>query len=314
MEMKDFGRVGVLMGGPSSEREISFKSGKAVLSALLDSGIEAVGIEITTDNVRENIKLLKGHNLNGVFIALHGRFGEDGGIQEILEKINLPYTASGVAASRLAMDKIKSLDKFRVGGLCVPKSRTIAKSDYQKAKIFKNDLGLPLVVKPANHGSSIGLSLVETNEGIVAAIELAFQFDDRIIIEEFISGRELTVGVLGDEALPVIEILPKHKFFDFQAKYHAGLTEYIVPAVLEKSIFKKAQDVALEAHRILGCFGCSRTDIILNSDGSLYVLEVNTIPGMTATSLLPKAAKVIGIDFNRLCIKLLELAYEKTKI
>ncbi len=314
MEIKDFGRVGVLMGGLSSEREISFKSGKAVLSALLDSGIEAVGIEITTDNAQENIRLLKGHNLSGVFIALHGRFGEDGAIQEILEKINLPYTASGVAASRLAMDKIKSLETFKSAGLRVPKSRWIARNDYQKTKNFKNDLGLPLVVKPANHGSSIGLSLVESNEGIPAAIKLAFQFDERIIIEEFISGRELTVGVLGDEALPVIEIVPKSKFFDFEAKYHSGLTEFIVPAVLENKIFEKVQKVALQAHRLLGCFGCSRTDIILSSDGFAYVLEVNTIPGMTSTSLLPKAASIVGIDFNRLCVKLLELAYEKTKI
>jgi D-alanine-D-alanine ligase len=313
MEMKDFGKVGVLMGGPSSEREISLKSGKAVLSALLDSGIEAVGIDIVTDNVEENIRLLKGFNLNGVFIALHGRFGEDGSIQEILEKINLPYTASGVAASRLAMDKINSLKILKTAGLLVPKSRFIERSVYEKTKTFKNDLGLPLVVKPSNHGSSIGLSLVESKQGLSAAIELAFQFDQHIIVEEFISGRELTVGVLGDEALPAIEIVPKAKFFDFEAKYHAGLTEYIVPAVLEEAVLKNVQKAALQAHKLLGCFGCSRTDIILSKDGSAYILEVNTIPGMTETSLLPKAAKVVGIDFNHLCIKLLELAYAKTK-
>jgi len=300
MEVRDFGKVGVLMGGPSSEREISLKSGKAVLSALLDSGVEAVGINIVTDNAEENIRLLKGHNLNGVFIALHGRFGEDGAIQKIIEKLKLPYTASGVAASRLAMDKINALKVFKAAGLTVPKSRFIEKSVYEKTKTFENDLG-------------IGLSLVESEQEISAAIELAFQYDQRIIIEEFIRGRELTVGILGEQALPAIEIVPRAKFFDFDAKYHAGSTEYIIPAVLEAGVLKNVQKAALQAHKLLGCFGCSRTDIILSKDGFAYVLEVNTIPGMTSTSLLPKAAKVVGIDFNQLCIKLLELAYAKTK-
>lgn len=310
MEIKDFGRVGVLMGGPSSEREVSLKSGKAVLSALLDSGVEAVGIDIITDSIEENIKLLKEHNLNGVFIALHGRFGEDGGIQEILEKIGLPYTASGVGASRLAMDKVSSLEILKGGGLCVPKFQFIEKPDYLKKRAFKNNLGLPLFVKPANHGSSIGLSLVERDGELSPAIQLAFQFDERVIIEEYISGRELTVGILGDEALPVIEIIPKNKFFDFQAKYQAGLTQYIIPARLEEDTFRKVQRAALEAHRLLGCSGCSRADIILSKGGSPYLLEVNTIPGMTSTSLLPKAARIAGVDFNQLCIKLLELAYQ----
>lgn len=302
------------MGGPSSEREISLKSGQAVLSALLDSGIEAVGIDIVTDSIPENIRLLKGHNLSVAFIALHGRFGEDGAIQEILERINLPYTASGVAASRLAMDKISSLKILEAGGLRVPKSRFMEKSIYQKTKNFKNDLRLPLVVKPANHGSSIGLSLVESDQGLPAAIQLAFQFDERVIIEEYILGRELTVGILGQEALPAVEIITKNKFFDFSAKYQSQLTQYIIPAPLEEKLRRTVQQIALDAHRILGCFGCSRTDIILSKDGSPYVLELNTIPGMTSTSLLPKAASVVGINFNQLCIKLLELAYAKTEI
>ncbi len=314
MEIKEFGRVGVLMGGPSSERQISLKSGKAVFSALLDSGVDAVSIDIITDDEEENIRLLKDKNLDCAFIALHGRFGEDGAIQEILEKINLPYTASGVCASRLAMDKIGSLKIFKQGGLSVPESQFLEKSAYKSSKVFKNELGLPLVVKPANHGSSIGLSLVEHEKEIPAAIDLAFKFDQNIVIEEYVYGRELTVGVLDKEALPVIEIIPKKKFFDFEAKYQAGLTDYIVPAVLEDNIAKKVQNAALEAHKLLGCSGCSRTDIILSKDGLPYVLEVNTIPGMTATSLLPKAARVAGIDFNRLCLKLLELAYEKAKV
>ena len=314
MEIKDFGRVGVLMGGPSSEREISLKSGKAVLFALIASGVDALGIDIVTDNKEENIRLLRNYNLDCAFIALHGRFGEDGAIQEILERVNLPYTGSGVKASRLAMDKIGALKIFRDGKLYVPRSHFLERPAYNKNNNFSNDLGFPLVIKPANHGSSIGLSIVELQQEIPAAIQLAFQFDERIVVEEYISGRELTVGVLDEKPLPVIEIVPKHKFFDFEAKYQAGLTDYIIPAPLQKDVAENVQQAALKAHQLLGCFGCSRTDIILSRDNLPFVLETNTIPGMTATSLLPKAARILGIDFNRLCLKLLELAYEKTKV
>jgi len=314
MEIKDFGRVGVLMGGPSSEREISLKSGKAVLFALIASGVDALGIDIVTDNKEENIRLLRNYNLDCAFIALHGRFGEDGAIQEILERVNLPYTGSGVKASRLAMDKIGALKIFRDGKLYVPRSHFLERPAYNKNNNFSNDLGFPLVIKPANHGSSIGLSIVELQQEIPAAIQLAFQFDERIVVEEYISGRELTVGVLDEKPLPVIEIVTKHKFFDFEAKYQAGLTDYIIPAPLQKDVAENVQQAALKAHQLLGCFGCSRTDIILSRDNLPFVLETNTIPGMTATSLLPKAARILGIDFNRLCLKLLELAYEKTKV
>ncbi len=314
MEVRNFGKIGVLMGGPSSEREISLKSGKAVLLALLESSVNAIGIDIVTDNEQENIKLLKSYDLDCVFIALHGRFGEDGAIQSILEKMNLPFTGSGVEASRLTMDKIGSLEVFRKQGLYTPKSRVLESLTYKKGHDFKNELGLPLVVKPANHGSSIGLSIVESVSDIAHAIDLAFQFDERIIIEQYIKGRELTVGVLDELVLPVIEIIPSNKFFDFQAKYQAGLTRYIVPAHLNNDTTLIVQKAALIAHKALGCFGCSRTDIILSQDGLPYLLEVNTIPGMTSTSLLPKAAKNVGIGFNQLCLKLLELAYEKAKI
>lgn len=316
MEINDFGRVGVLMGGPSSEREISLKSGQAVFSALKEAGLEVVAIDIVTDNLPENSRLLKEYKLDCAFIALHGRFGEDGVIQGILEELNLPFTASGVRASQLAMNKIGSLEIFLQAGLCVPKSQFIKKLDYQMSfasgdgAAFKNQLGYPLVVKPANQGSSIGLSLVEHSQELPAAIDLAFQSDEHIILQEYVSGRELTVGILDEQALPVIEIIPSHKFFDFTAKYQAGLTQYIVPAVLDPRVALEVQKTALRAHKLLGCYGCSRVDIILAKDGSVCILEVNTIPGMTATSLLPKAAKIAGIDFNRLCLKLLELAYE----
>ncbi len=314
MEIKDFGRVGVLMGGPSSEREISFKSGKAVLSALKESGVDAAGIDILTDSKEDNIRLLDSFELDCVFIALHGRFGEDGSIQGILEEMGLAYTGSGVEASRLAMDKIGALTIFKEGKLYVPASRFLNKQDYSRNKEFKNDLGFPVVVKPANHGSSIGLSIVEFEQELPAAIQLAFQFDQRIVIEQYIFGRELTVGVLDERPLPVIEIVPKHKFFDFEAKYQAGLTDYLIPAPLNPEIAGIVQQAALKAHKLLGCFGCSRTDIILSPENIPFVLETNTIPGMTATSLLPKAAGILGINFNQLCLKLLELAYEKAKV
>ena len=316
MEINDFGRVGVLMGGPSSEREISLKSGKAVFSALCQAHVDAVAIDIITDNPQENISLLKKYNLDCAFIALHGRFGEDGTIQSILEGMNLPFTASGVKASKLAMDKIGSLEIFSQDGLYVPKSQIIEQSAYEKSlafiesTTFKNQLKFPLMVKPGNHGSSIGLSLVERVQELSAAIELAFKFDQRIIIQEYVFGRELTVGILDERALPLIEIIPKNKFFDFTAKYQAGLTQYIIPAVLDPQVVLEVQQAALQAHRLLGCYGCCRVDIILTKEGCPYILEVNTIPGMTATSLLPKAAKIAGIDFSQLCLKLLELAYE----
>ncbi|MDD5130092.1 MAG: D-alanine--D-alanine ligase [Candidatus Omnitrophica bacterium] len=309
MEIKEFGRIGVLMGGPSSEREISLKSGKAVFSALKDAGAEAVAIDITTDSFQDNIELLGKYGLNCAFIALHGRFGEDGVIQSILEQMQLPFTASGVKASKLAMDKIGSLKIFAQGGLCVPKSEFLKKSDYRKQNFSVNNLGFPLVVKPANHGSSIGLSLVEAAGQLPAAIELAFEYDEHIVIQEYVAGRELTVGILNEMALPVIEIIPHSKFFDFTAKYQDVSTQYIVPAVLESHVASRIQREALAAHKLLGCYGCSRVDFILAKNGCAYILEINTIPGMTATSLLPKAAKVAGIDFTQLCLKLLESAY-----
>jgi len=314
MEIKDFGRVGVLMGGTSSEREISLKSGRAVFDALKQAGVEAVAIDITTDDPLENIESLKKYNLNCAFIALHGRFGEDGVIQGILEELDLPFTASGVKASRLAMDKIGSLEIFSRGGLCVPRSQFLEKSAYRKENGINNTLGFPLVIKPANHGSSIGLSLVENQRQLPQALELAFKFDDHIIIQEHIFGREFTVGILDETALPVIEIIPHSKFFDFTAKYQDNQTRYIIPAVLEPEIAFLIQQDALKAHKLLGCYGCSRADFILSPDNRPYILEVNTIPGMTASSLLPKAARVTGMDFDRLCLKLLELAYEKTKV
>ena len=314
MGLTGFGRIGVLMGGPSSEREISLKSGKAVYEALNKAGIDVVEIDITTDNAEENIKLISSYNIDCAFLALHGRFGEDGTIQKILEQIRLPYTGSGIIASRLAMDKVASRKIFEANNLYIPKYGVISRISYDSGIDINGKLKMPLVIKPVTHGSSIGLSIINKRRDLRKAMDLAFEYDERIIIEEYVKGRELTVGILDESALPVIEIIPKKGFFDFEAKYRAGLTEYVVPAELDESFRQRVQEAALTAHKLLGCFGCSRVDIILNENNLPYVLEVNTIPGMTATSLLPKAAGNIGIKFDQLCITLINLAYEKANI
>jgi D-alanine-D-alanine ligase len=312
MKVKNpFGRIGVLMAGPSTEKKISLKSGRAVCEALKKSGLSVVPVIIKTDKAPDNIRLLRSKKIDCAFIALHGRFGEDGGIQKILSHLKIPYTGSGVKASALAMDKISSRKIFQKRGLKVPRSRILNRDSYKS--INADAFGLPLVVKPATHGSSIGLSIVGKAKDICKAIDHAFRFDKRIIIEEYIKGRELTVGILEDKAMPVIEIVPKHAFFDYQAKYKKGLTDYIVPAKLSPVVARRVKNAALKAHKLLGCFGCSRVDIILNEFNEPFVLEVNTIPGLTQTSLLPKAAKQLKIDFASLCLKLISLAYEKTQ-
>jgi D-alanine-D-alanine ligase len=307
----NFGRIGVLMGGPSSEREISFKSGKAVYEALKALGLDVIEIDIKTDSVKENTLLLKKQKIDCAFIALHGAFGEDGRIQHILESLNIPYTGSGEKASRLAMDKVSSRRIFERSGLAVPRYKVLNKSIYGNNFKLCACLGLPLVIKPATSGSSIGLSIIENRNDFERAARLAFKFDDRIIAEEYVRGRELTVGILNERALPVIEIAPKKRFFDFEAKYKSGMTDYIVPAKLKEAVATKTKSAALSAHKLLGCFGCSRVDIILSGKGVPYVLEVNTIPGLTSTSLLPKAAKASGIDFGELCLRLISLSYAK---
>lgn len=301
------------MGGPSTEREISLRSGKAVYESFIHQGLNTVAIDIKTDCVGENMRLLKSHSVDCVFIALHGRFGEDGRIQELLEDLGITYTGSGVLASGLAMDKIASRRIFEIHGLAVPRYQVINKFSYAKNWQVNSPLKMPLVVKPATHGSSIGLSLVAEKEGLDKAINIALGFDENILIEEYIPGREVTVGILAEKVLPVVEIIPRLKFFDYQAKYSAGLTDYRVPADIEEGVLRKVQQAALNAHKFLNCSGCSRVDIILSRDNIPYILEVNTIPGLTETSLLPKAARAGGIEFGQLCRKLIELAYAKTK-
>jgi len=309
-------KVGVLMGGPSSERDISIKSGKAVCRALEAKKIDYVAIELaagpnTNGYKKSAADLIAGMKIDAAFVALHGEFGEDGTVQEILEQMNIPYTGSSSSASRVAMNKITAKDILKSKNIPVARHEILTKEVFTKdsgvKKYFKN-LGSILVVKPSNGGSSIGLNITSDEKGLRGAIDDAFKYDNKLIIEEYIPGMEITVGILEDAALPIVEILPKRKFFDYAAKYEKGLTEYIVPAEIEKSIYKKCQDVGLGSHKALLARSFSRVDIILNEKTGPVVLEINTIPGFTQTSLLPKAARAIGIEFEELCLKILKSA------
>ena len=308
MKNPSFGHIGVLMGGYSSEREISLKSGKGIFEALQGSGCHVSAIDITSHDPEEILKQIKNAKINVAFIALHGALGEDGVIQEILQKAGLPYTGSSAQASRLALNKILTQKRLQENGISVPDFQILRKGQStEKIKKF------PVVVKPSSQGSSIGITLVEKAGDLKAALEEAFKYDEEALLESYIEGRELTIGILDKKALPVIEIRPKHKFFDFTAKYQSGLTDYIIPAEIPPQAAGQVQEMALKAHLVLGCADMSRVDVMLDKNNRAFVLEINTIPGFTPTSLLPKAARAAGIDFQGLCLKLVELAYSKTK-
>jgi D-alanine-D-alanine ligase len=310
--VEQFGRIGILMGGVSSERSISLKSGKAITEALLRQGCEVVALDITSNDRDAILSLLKGAAIDLAFIALHGRLGEDGTIQSILEDADIPYTGSGVEASRLAINKALTQNLFKKNGIRIPAHVTLSKGDQLNRGAMTAELGgFPVVVKPACEGSSIGIHVAKTDEELDGAIERARQYGETVLLERYIKGREMTVGILGQEALPVVEICPKRDFFDFEAKYTKGMTDYVVPAEIPEDVSRRIQQAALAAHHVLGCADFSRVDFILDAGGDYYALEVNTIPGFTSTSLLPKAAQQRGISFNQLCLKLVGLAHGK---
>ncbi len=300
-----FGRVGVLAGGPSNERDISLRSGKAVHNALLEEGLDAILLDVK-DNVRE---IVEKSRIDVAFIALHGRFGEDGTIQKMLEDADIPYTGSGVEASRLALDKIASKEAFLRQGIPVPRYVVFEKGRFNIDETDK--LGYPIVVKPQLEGSSIGLSIVSEKKLLKEAADKAFQYGGRIILEEYIRGRELTVGILDDKALPVIEIVTKSHLYDYSAKYKDPSTQYLVPAPIDRVSYENARQLGSAAHSALGCSSFSRVDMMMDNLRKILVLEVNTIPGMTERSLLPKAAAATGLRFGELCVKILENALSK---
>ncbi|MCK5012398.1 MAG: D-alanine--D-alanine ligase [Candidatus Omnitrophica bacterium] len=311
---EQIGRVGILLGGVSSEREISLKSGKAITEALLRQGFDVVALDVVDGDYKKVTSLIKEAGIDIVFIALHGQLGEDGTIQSILEEINIPYTGSGVEASRLAIDKALAQSVFKENGIEVPAYVTLSRDDELRIDAVAQQFGgFPIVVKPAREGSSIGIHLTMTPDELTSAVEGAWKYGPTVLLEQYIEGRELTVGILGQEALPVVEICPKGKFFDYEAKYTKGMTDYIVPAEIPEDVLFGLQRTAFCAHQVLGCADFSRVDFMLGGNQAHYVLEVNTIPGFTSTSLLPKAAQAQGISFDQLCFKLMELAYGKKK-
>ena len=303
--MRKFGKVAVLLGGLSAEREVSLKSGAAVLAALQAQGIDAQGFDPRALPLHDLEKF------DRVFINLHGRFGEDGCIQGALELLNIPYTGSGVMASAIGMDKWRSKLLWRAMGIVTPDFELLnAHTDF--AAIEKK-LGLPLFVKPANEGSSIGISKVKRAGDLAAAYALAAKADPLVLAEKFVGGGEYTVGILtnakqGLEALPIVRIVPKNEFYDYEAKYLRNDTEYLCPCGLSPEKEALIQQEAIAAFQALGCSGWGRVDFLMDENGQHYFLEVNSSPGMTDHSLVPMAAKAAGISFEQLVLRILESA------
>jgi D-alanine-D-alanine ligase len=298
-------KIAVLMGGPSAEREVSLKSGTAVANALATTGAKIVPIDIpeTTFAIPADV--------DAAFVALHGTFGEDGTIQRMLEEGGVAYTGSSPEASARAFDKIAAKLEFQAAGIPTPKYEIFDRAQTDLSRLAQ--LGFPLVVKPSRQGSSVGVSIVQEEVDLREACQIAWRYDDRLLVEQFIAGRELTVGIVDGRALPVIEIHPKHDFFTYEAKYTKGQTEYLVPAPLDKNVEAEVKMLALRAHDCLGCRDLSRVDLILAKSGELFVLEVNTIPGFTETSLVPQAARAAGIQFPDLCARLVQMALARRK-
>jgi D-alanine-D-alanine ligase len=302
-------KIGVLYGGLSAEREVSLKSGAAVLQALVTQGYTAVGIDVG----RDLADVLKREGIEVAFIALHGRYGEDGCVQGLLELLQIPYTGSGVLASALAMHKLYSKQAFAASGILTAPFRCYRRNEV--VTLADLPFGLPLVVKPVQEGSSVGVSIVKEETQLTAALELAFRHDDEILVEQYIKGQEVQIGILDGKPVGAIEIVPKNEFYDFESKYTDGMAEHIFPARLDQALYEKAQQVGLAAHRSLGCKGYSRVDLLVTSTGDCYVLEVNTLPGMTALSLLPEiAAKGAGLSFGALVSQIIESAALSIKV
>ena len=315
--MSDEKYIVVLMGGISPEREISLQSGKAVVNALSTDNKNVIKIIVNDDMVNE----LDNYKIDVAFIALHGYFGEDGGIQEVLENKGILYTGSETAASKLAMNKVESKDAFRRNNIPTPDYFT-ASTEQNISEIANRvkSLKLPVITKPVSNGSSIGIYIIKEYIEITDAIKYTGRYSEEILVEECIEGRELAISVLNDKALPVIEIKTATGIYDYDAKYKSDKTQYTVLASADKSsettlshdVYERVQDVAVRAHNSLGCRTFSRVDVILNKDDEIYVLEVNTVPGFTERSLLPKAAAAANISFSELCNTIVNAACEHT--
>ena len=304
-------RIGVLMGGLSAERDISMRSGLAIYQNLQEMGYDAVLIDVGKDIAN----VIKKEKVRIAFLALHGGIGENGSIQGLLDTVGLPYTGSGVLASALAMDKAASKKIFTYHGLpvapfiVVRKVKGAKKGKVKSAKAEISNIfdypdfptpsfDLPWVVKPVSEGSSIGVTIVKEEAELVPCLEKTFSLDSKVMIEKFIKGKELHIGVIGDRVLGGVEVRPSLEFYNYEAKYTSGLTDYIIPPEVDETVYEKASELALQAHLALGCSGVSRVDFMIDDNNSLYILEVNTLPGMTTTSLIPKIAKAAGMSFK----------------
>ncbi len=302
VDVKKLGKVAVLMGGSSSEREISLLSGNGVLAALNESGVDAYAFDPSIHSLFD----LPKEKFDRVFIALHGRFGEDGTVQGVLEALNIAYTGSGVMASALAMDKWRTKLVWQAAGIPTPKYHLVTpQSDVKK---IMDDLGFPLIIKPAREGSSIGVTKVRSAGEFAAAFQLAYQLDPLVIAEEFIDGQELAATIVGDKALPLIRIEAPLGDYDYKNKYFTDDTKYHCPSGIRADLEEAIRADTLKAFQVLGCTGWGRADVMLRADGRFGFLEFNTSPGMTSHSLVPMAARAVGISYPELCVQILGLA------
>ncbi len=302
IDARSLGKVAVLMGGSSAEREISLLSGNGVLAALREKGVDAHAFDPAIHSIFD----LPKEKFDRVFIALHGRFGEDGTVQGVLEAMKIPYTGSGVMASALAMDKWRTKLVWLASGIPTPKYHLLTpQTDFVR---LIDELGLPLIVKPAREGSSIGVTKVVMASQLQAAFALAYKLDPLVIAEEFVAGQELTATVVGDDALPLIRIEAPEGDYDYQNKYFTDDTKYHCPPGIRGDLEDEIRAATLKAFRVLGCAGWGRADLMLRPNGSYSFLEMNTSPGMTGHSLVPMSARAVGMSYPDLCVKILSLA------
>ena len=305
-------KIVVVMGGPSTEAEVSRRSGTAILEALKAKGYNAEGLELNPATFANDIKA---SGAEFVFNALHGKFGEDGIIQGTLEMMGIPYTGSGVMAAAVTMDKVATKRFFMAEGIPTPKAHTYFRYEFKKRDLtgeILQEFSVPVVVKASSQGSSIGVVIVEKAEELEAALSEAFKYDREVLVEEFIKGRELTVAVWGNEekqeALPIIEITTVTGRYDYVTKYKVGASTHIIPAPIPEEVTKKVKEIAIRAFAVCGCSGMARVDFMLGEDNQPYAIEVNTIPGMTETSLVPDVGRAAGIEFPELCARILAMA------
>lgn len=303
---REFGRVAVAMGGDSAERDVSLDGGRAVLAALRAKGVDAEPV----DGPKAVLEVMLAGRFDRVFNMLHGRGGEDGQLQGALEVLGVPYTGSGVMASALTMDKVRTKRVWDSMGLPTPDFRMIIDESPEEARARVHDLGMPLIVKPVREGSTLGLTKLTRLDDLAAALELARRYDRYVVAERFVDGAEYTASILQGEPLPLVRIESESELYDYEAKYHSEATRYLVPCGLDADAEHRLQALSLAACESVGCTGWGRVDFMLDADGEAWLLEVNTVPGMTNHSLVPMAAKAVGLDFETLCWRILETSLE----